>query len=95
MPHGSHVLTSDEQGLKQAGRDQNLEGQQQEAKGQVNDYTKGVGDRIGGTVGAAVSGLTGNASAQKDYQDQHDTGKTAQRGAEHDILKQADAKNEL
>ncbi|ETS79720.1 hypothetical protein PFICI_09573 [Pestalotiopsis fici W106-1] len=83
------------EGLKQAGREQNLDGQQQEAKGQVSDYTKGAGDRITGTVGAAVSGLTGNTAAQKEYQNQHDTGKTSQRGAEHDILKQADAKNEL
>ncbi|KAH8197142.1 hypothetical protein TruAng_008708 [Truncatella angustata] len=83
------------QSLKQSGREQNLEGQQQEAKGQINDYTKGVGDRVTGTVGAAVSGLTGNTGAQKEYEAQHATGKTSQRGAEHDILKQADAKGEL
>lgn len=90
-----HSNTHSQQGLKQTGRQQNLEGQQQEAKGQVNDYTKGVGDRVTGTVGAAFSNVTGNTAAQKEYQDQHDAGKTSQRGAEHDILKQADAKNEL
>ncbi|KAJ1326649.1 CsbD family protein [Microdochium nivale] len=79
------------EGLKQSGRQQNLEGQQQEAKGQINDYTSGVGDRISGTVGGAVAGLTGNKAAQAEYQNQHDEGKTQQRGAEHDIIKQAEA----
>ncbi|KAI0184316.1 hypothetical protein EV127DRAFT_239542 [Xylaria flabelliformis] len=77
--------------LQAAGRNQNRQGQDQEAKGQVNDYVSGIGDRVTGTVGAAVSGLTGNAKAQQGYQDQHDTGKTQQRGAEHDIKKKADA----
>ncbi|KAI0454998.1 hypothetical protein F5B21DRAFT_219381 [Xylaria acuta] len=77
--------------LQAAGRNQNREGQDQEAKGQVNDYVSGVGDRLSGTVGAAVSGITGNTKAQQDYRDQHDVGKTQQRGAEHDIKKKADA----
>ncbi|KAI1497091.1 hypothetical protein F5X99DRAFT_33605 [Biscogniauxia marginata] len=77
--------------LKAAGRRQNQEGQQQEAKGQVNDYTGGVADRVTGTVGGAVAGLTGNQKAKADFENQHDTGKTQQRGAEHDILKNAEA----
>ncbi|KAI0433540.1 hypothetical protein F5Y09DRAFT_63762 [Xylaria sp. FL1042] len=77
--------------LKAAGRQQNEEGQQQEAKGQVNDYVSGVSDRVTGTLGGAVAGITGNKQAQASYQDQHDTGKTQQRGAEHDIKKKADA----
>ncbi|KAI1129085.1 hypothetical protein F5Y10DRAFT_162285 [Nemania abortiva] len=77
--------------LKAAGRNQNREGQDQEAKGQVNDYVSGIGDRVSGTVGAAVAGVTGNTKAQTDYRDQHDAGKTQQRGAEHDIKKKADA----
>ncbi|KAI1429158.1 hypothetical protein F5Y12DRAFT_540326 [Xylaria sp. FL1777] len=77
--------------IKAAGRRQNQEGQEQEAKGQVNDYVSGVSDRVTGTLGGAVAGITGNKEAQAVYQDQHDTGKTQQRGAEHDIKKKADA----
>ncbi|KAK1971700.1 hypothetical protein LY78DRAFT_665888 [Colletotrichum sublineola] len=78
--------------LKQQGREQNLEGQSQEAKGQLNDYTSGIGNRLQGTIGSAVTGLTGDKAGQEHYQDMHDTGKTQQRGAEHDIQKQAEAK---
>ncbi|KAJ0167732.1 hypothetical protein CTA2_541 [Colletotrichum tanaceti] len=78
--------------LKQQGREQNLEGQSQEAKGQLNDYTSGIGNRVQGTVGSAVAGLTGDKAGQEHYQGLHDTGKTQQRGAEHDIQKQAEAK---
>ena len=80
-----------QQSLKASGRQQNLDGQQQEAKGQVNDYTSGVGDRVTGAVGGAFAGITGNKGAQAEYQHQHDQGKTQQRGAEHDILKKAEA----
>lgn len=57
--------------LKQQGREQNLQGQGQEAKGQVSDLGQGISDRVSGTVGGAFAGLTGNTSAQKAYQDQH------------------------
>ncbi|GAP84688.1 putative mismatched base pair and cruciform dna recognition protein [Rosellinia necatrix] len=77
--------------VKAAGRNQNREGQDQEAKGQINDYVSGVGDRITGTAGAAFSSLTGNTNAEAEYRDQHNQGKTQQRGAEHDIKKKADA----
>lgn len=80
------------QNLKQAGRQQNLEGQEQEARGQVSDFASGAADRVTGTVGGAFAGLTGNTGAQAEYQKQHDSGKTTQRGAEHDITKQAEAK---
>lgn len=79
--------------LKQQGRKQNLEGQSQEAKGQLNDYTSGIGNRMQGTVGSAVSGLTGDNKGQAHYDQMHAQGKTQQRGAEHDIQKQADAKS--
>ncbi|KXH59823.1 hypothetical protein CNYM01_05400 [Colletotrichum nymphaeae SA-01] len=78
--------------LKQQGREQNLEGQQQEAKGQLNDYTSGIGNRVQGTIGGAVAGLTGDKAGQAHYEGLHDTGKTQQRGAEHDIQKQAEAR---
>jgi hypothetical protein len=42
-------------------------------------------------LGNAVAGVTGDRSKQAEYQRQHDIGKTQQRGAEHDIQKQADA----
>jgi hypothetical protein len=46
---------------------------------------------VKGAVGAAIAGLTGDREAQQKYQDQRDTGKTLQRGVEHDLQKQADA----
>lgn len=39
-----------------------------------------------------MAGLTGDRENQQKYQDQHDVGKTLQRGVEYDIQKQADAK---
>jgi len=77
--------------LKQSGRDQNLSGQQQEARGQVNDLASGFADRVTGTVGGALAGLTGDRQTQAEYEKRHDTGKTQQRGVEHDLQKKADA----
>lgn len=84
-------LTLLPQSLKQQGHQQNLDGQEQEARGQLNDLGSGIADRATGTVGGAIAGLTGNKAAQAEYQKQHDAGKTQQRGAEHDIQKQAEA----
>lgn len=84
-------LTGNES-LKQAGREQNRSGEEQEAKGQLKDYTSGFGDRVSGTVGSAVAGLTGDRAKQTEYQNRHDAGKTQQRGAEHDIQKEAEAR---
>lgn len=80
--------------LKQTGREQNRAGQEQEARGQLNDLTSGVGDRVSGAVGSAVSGLTGDRAKQTEYQDKHDAGKTQQRGVEKEIQKEAEAKRE-
>ena len=77
------------EGLKKEGRDQNAQGQAREAQGQLSDLGSGMADRAKGTVGGAVAGAMGNEKVQKDFQDQHDTGKTLQRGAEADIQKQA------
>lgn len=77
--------------LKQEGIQQNQEGKGQEAKGQVSDYGKGIGNRVTGAVGGAVAGLTGNDDAKASYERQHDTGKTAQRGVESELDKQARA----
>ncbi|KAK3328314.1 hypothetical protein B0T19DRAFT_424146 [Cercophora scortea] len=78
--------------LKQTGREQNLSGQEQEARGQLSDFASGAADRITGAVGGTFAGVTGDKKAQAEYQSQHDAGKTTQRGAEHDIQKQAEAK---
>jgi len=79
------------EGLRQEGIQQNREGKGQEAAGQLNDLGKGLQDRVGGTVGGIVAGVTGNTAAQGEYQKQHDTGKTLQRGVEADLQKQADS----
>jgi len=73
--------------LKREGRDQNAEGQGREAAGQLQDFTSGVANRVTGTIGAAMSGLTGNTQAQSDFADQHDKGKTSQRGVEAEVQK--------
>ncbi|KAG9248555.1 hypothetical protein BJ878DRAFT_487363 [Calycina marina] len=76
------------QDLKQAGQQQNAEGKEQEAKGQLSDFGSGFTNRAAGAVGGAVAGITGDRDAQIKAQDKHDIGKTQQRGAEHDIQKQ-------
>jgi len=75
--------------MKQAGAQQNQEGKAQEAQGQISDFGKGVGDRVQGTLGGAVAGITGDKQAASEAEKKHDTGKTLQRGAEADIQKQA------
>lgn len=74
--------------LKRAGAQQNADGKAQEARGQLNDLGTGVADRVRGAVGGAVAGLTGDREAQLRAQEQHDRGKTQQRGVEADIQKQ-------
>ncbi|KAF1821126.1 uncharacterized protein K489DRAFT_382165 [Dissoconium aciculare CBS 342.82] len=79
------------QGLKTEGQQQNEQGKAQEAAGQLKDYGTGIQERVAGTVGGAIAGLTGDAAEQERRQAQHDHGKTLQRGAEADITTQADA----
>jgi len=74
--------------LKRQGQEQNASGKAQEAKGQLSDLTAGATDRFTGAVGGAVAGITGDRDAQLKAQQQHDIGKTQQRGAEVDIQKQ-------
>ena len=76
------------EGLKKEGIEQNQQGKAQEAQGQLSDLGKGAGDRVQGTVGGIIAGVTGNTDAQKAFEEQHDRGKTLQRGAEVDIQKQ-------
>lgn len=63
-------LTGNEN-LKTQGREQNMQGQGQEAKGQLSDLGQGISDRVGGTVGSAYATLTGNKAAEEVYQQQH------------------------
>jgi uncharacterized protein YjbJ (UPF0337 family) len=77
-----------QQDLKRAGAQQNAEGKGQEAQGQLNDFGSGIANRATGAVQGAVAGITGDRDAQLKAQEQHDIGKTQQRGAEHDIQKQ-------
>ncbi|OAL44625.1 hypothetical protein IQ07DRAFT_592290 [Pyrenochaeta sp. DS3sAY3a] len=77
------------EGLRQEGIKQNQEGKAQEAQGQLADLGKGIQDRVGGTIGGAVAGLTGNAAQKAEAQKQHDDGKARQRGVEADLQKQA------
>ncbi|KAI5462610.1 hypothetical protein BGZ63DRAFT_384317 [Mariannaea sp. PMI_226] len=77
--------------LKNSGRQQNLEGQQQEARGQVNDLGSGMGKRFQGTVGGAMANITGDSEGQAHYQRMHDEGKTQQRGVEADLQRKAEA----
>ena len=81
------------QDLKAQGRQQNLEGQQQEAKGQLSDLGSGMANRAQGMVGRAISGVTSDTTGKDHYEQMRAEGKTQQRGAEHDIQKQADASN--
>ncbi|KAF2157342.1 hypothetical protein K461DRAFT_273499 [Myriangium duriaei CBS 260.36] len=79
------------EGLRQEGIKQNQDGKAQEAQGQVGDLGKGISDRVGGTVGGAVAGLTGNRVEQERRQQQHDQGKTLQRGVEAELEKKDQA----
>lgn len=74
--------------LKQQGIDQNRQGKEQEAQGQLSDLGQGISDRVTGTVGGAVAGLAGDHQKKAEFEKQHDVGKTQQRGAEVDIQKQ-------
>jgi hypothetical protein len=82
------LTNANNQNLKQQGREQNASGKAQEAKGQLNDLGSGVADRVTGAVGGAVAGITGDRDAQLKAQQQHDAGKTQQRGVELDMQKQ-------
>lgn len=79
------------QSLKEQGREQNMQGQGQEAKGQLSDLGQGISDRVQGTLGGAVAGLTNDRESQAKYADLHDEGKSRQRGVETDLDKQAAA----
>lgn len=79
------------QGLKAEGQKQNQAGKEAEAAGQLSDLGSGITDRVKGAAGSAYAGITGDKEGQQKFQDQHDVGKTLQRGVEHDLQKQAGA----
>lgn len=53
----------------------------------MRDYGQGVQDRVGGAVGGIVKGLTGDKEGERAERLRHDDGKTAQKSAERDILR--------
>ena len=55
------------QDWKQAGREQNLSGQSQEAKGQLSDAGQGMYDRVTGHVGAAGSAIMSDKERESRY----------------------------
>ena len=77
--------------LKKEGQQQNAQGKGVEAEGQLSDFGSGIKDRVQGALGGVGAGVTGDREKQEKYQMMHDDGKTAQRSAEKDIQKQADA----
>ena len=79
------------EGLKKEGQQQNAQGKGMEAEGQLSDFGSGVKDRVQGTVKGMGAGITGDREKQDMYRMMHDDGKTAQRSAEMDIQKAADA----
>ncbi|KAI5369990.1 hypothetical protein Slin15195_G008680 [Septoria linicola] len=79
------------EGLKKEGQQQNAQGKEEEAQGQLNDLGSGISNRVAGTVGGAVAGLTGDREEQIRREAQHDQGKTLQRGVESEVQKQAEA----
>lgn len=51
----------------------------------------GVASRVQGTVGGAISGLTGDKEGQEHYDQMRADGKAQQRGVEADLQKKAEA----
>ncbi|KAL6708524.1 hypothetical protein ACN47E_002505 [Coniothyrium glycines] len=76
------------EGLKQEGIRQNQEGKAQEAAGQVDDFGKGVVDRVGGKVESVVAGAMGDEEGRVEALRRHDEGKARERGVEADLQKQ-------
>lgn len=74
--------------MKRDGREQNAAGKGQEAQGQLNDLGSGIANRVQGSVGGAVAGLKGDREEEQLRRDQHDVGKTQQRGVESELQKQ-------
>ncbi|KAK6513311.1 hypothetical protein TWF281_004948 [Arthrobotrys megalospora] len=74
--------------LKAQGRTQYDEGVRQETAGQASDLVDGYTDRVGGALGGMLSS---DKEEQERYKRQHDEGKAAIRGVEHDLQKKAAA----
>lgn len=53
-----------------------------------------MGDRVSGTAGSALAGLTGDRAKQAEYQERHDAGKTQQRGVELEMQKEMQARQQ-
>jgi uncharacterized protein YjbJ (UPF0337 family) len=79
--------------LRQQGINQNQQGKEQEAKGQLADLGAGIQNRAQGALGNVGAAVLGDRDQQAKYQDMHDEGKARQRGVEAELQKQADAGN--
>jgi len=75
------------EGLRQAGVQQNAAGKEQEAKGQLKDFGEGIQNRAQGAIGGVAAAVSGDREQEKKFQDIHDEGKVRQRGAEADMAK--------
>lgn len=73
------------EGLRRAGVEQNAAGKEQEAKGQLKDFGKGVQDRAQGALGSVGAAVSGDREKEEEYRGMHDEGKVRQRGAEADM----------
>lgn len=73
--------------LRRGGAEQNAAGKEQEAKGQLTDFGKGIQNRAMGALGSVGAAVTGDREGEQEYRDMHDEGKVRQRGAEADIVK--------
>lgn len=73
--------------------EQNQQGKEEEAQGQLKDLGGGIAGRAKGYAGGVAAAMTGDRAEQERMQQMHDEGKARQRGVEHDLQKKVDAEN--
>lgn len=73
--------------LRREGAQQNAQGKEKEAQGQLKDWGQGVADRAQGALGSVGAAVLGDRQGEEKWRDVHDEGKTRQRGAEADMEK--------
>lgn len=81
--------------FKVLGCQQNFEGQQQEVKGQFNDFGSGMVNRVQGVIGSVVVGLIGDECGQVYYDEMCVEGKIQQCSVEYDIQKQVEVERKF
>lgn len=65
--------------------EQNAQGKADEAKGQLQDWGTGMGDRAQGAVGSVGAAIKGDRVEEEKWRKIHDEGKEKQLGAEADM----------